>query len=1627
MVCIEGVMKHHAHLDSARKSLCTKGIDRSCFVQALESRTLLSAALPTQQAVPRGFSSVTWKGQATVARSNQWVLVLDESDVGRVPMLNRKLRVIGAGASVIGDLGRGEFLLKAKKGASYKSIFSTVRRIAGFKSLEPNFLVQVASTMPTDPGFAQQWALHNTGQKYGSQSPGTPDADIDAPEAWDITLGGSDIVVAVIDTGIQLNHPDLAANIWVNPGEIAGDGIDNDGNGYVDDVRGWNFAANTNNAADDHGHGTTVSGIIGAVANNGTGGSGAAWNVKILPLRFIDASGNGDTAGAIAALNYCIDLKRRGVNIVASNNSWGGPSYSRALQRAIVDFGNAGMIFVAAAGNNGKNLETYDFYPAAFDLPNIISVAATTNTDSLWSSSNYGVYSVDLGAPGMNIYSTARFSAYTDPVSTAGTSYAAPFVSAVVALAYSISPRNIGYGTIRDAVLNGGDPIAALTGKTVTGKRLNAYGALMHLPMLVLSATPGEGQVVATPPTSFTIAFSHLLAPASLAASDLTVNGIAADSVAIGSDQRSAVFQFNSSPVELEGVQSLSIAAGAIQRQGDAGGIAAFAGTFRYDSLTTQVIATSPVSGSIAAPTLSEIDLFFNEVVDIASLQTSDLRLSAGTVVGLLPLGSQAVRFLVSGLTETNLSMSLADGALTDLFGNPCAAWSGNLVLDVESAAFPPLTPAAPLGSRIHTGSLSAMINVPGDVDERGIQMAPGQQLSLKLAAAGGLAPSLELWSPAGTLLGSTSASANGKANLSLSGATFPGVYTIRIAGLSSTYGTYTLDVAVNADIEFESINGSANNTIANAQSLDAWFTPLPLGGQATSVLGRTDLPTSILLTESEFNDSISQASDASRNFVTASSFAYQIAIAATSSSASDLDNYNLGVLPVGALLTVAMHGQGSGRGTLADPYLELYRWNSGTPVLVASSDDDGPGDEGPGGDAFLWRWAIAFQDVYYVVASPFPPATGGSYALVAYLENAAPAGTSFPVTVESEPNDSFAAATDISHAWRPVQYTSSTSGALSTITDSDYYSFTLHAGDVLSVYVEATGVSNLNSAVDLLDSAGNVLASDDGFSNFIPIGDSGIWSCRIPVDGVYYVEVYAPTGAGAYTLNLNLSSIFAPPAPTLVPDYFSVSLVAGDRVAAAVASARPGVLALQLQDALGTPLADGLPGDGASSDINGFVVPWTGEYFLRVQGDRNLDYALWITCGASIDREPDNTPAQAISLDGTGIASGYLTVGDEDWFSFTVAAGDVVQLRTDTPGGPPGVPENPLDPMIEVYDSAGGFVAMDASSAADGRNALLHLTAGSSGTYRVRVLSQSGVGEYQIGMVNFNAGLRGGSGDDVYRLQLDVDGVRLNILRNAQLAWSVPVGMLNGLTIADPSGNDTLNIEAPLGFVPRLIGPGADTIAFLAGSYALSEDLGAAGRDMAMVIGQATVTSVASQRLRCLSISEGGLLQMVAGPGTVLQTGTFAMSGSGRLDLGNGGMILNYVGASPVDRLRQYLFNGLHASGPSIVTSGVTPDGHPAALAPFDNEQLRLLVWHRQTLSDGVDFRQAVIKFTYLGDVDLNGRVTPADSFNLLGHMSQPGQWLEGDLDYDGLISPADASILAGNLGAGTAAGMGL
>ena len=442
----------------------------SCLAaEPLEPRLLLAA---TTAAIPDWVADLD-AGIMSAVREDHWV--------GRWNSAVDNLPVEVEPGWRLDAISHRSFALHAP-GVSAADVVSWANTEQAIAWIEPDIAFRPATV--NDPLFADQWSLDNTGQYYG-----TAGIDIAALEAWQLTTGSREVVVAVIDSGIDINHPDLAGNIWTNPGEIAGNGIDDDGNGFIDDVHGWDFVDNDNLPLDGYGHGTHIAGTIGALADNGIGVAGVAPRVSLMALRFQDDRGAGYTSGMLAALDYATRMRRDfGINIVASNNSWEAGNFSLVVEAAIRAHGEAGITFVAAAGNSGTDTDASPAYPGGYDLPNVIVVASHNSSGSLAGSSNYGATSVDLAAPGLAIKSTLPGGTYG---MLSGTSMAAPHVTGVVALLAAAKP-GISVAEIRGAILNGVTPTAELAGKTATGGRLNAFAALGFLGEVVEPAPAPE-------------------------------------------------------------------------------------------------------------------------------------------------------------------------------------------------------------------------------------------------------------------------------------------------------------------------------------------------------------------------------------------------------------------------------------------------------------------------------------------------------------------------------------------------------------------------------------------------------------------------------------------------------------------------------------------------------------------------------------------------------------------------------------------------------------------------------------------------------------------------------------------------------------------------------------------------------------------------------------------------------------------------------------------------------------------------------------------------------------------------------------------------------------------------------
>ena len=457
---------------------------RTC-VESLESRRLL-AAVPIKLIDGIPIATVEWQGEQRDMFAGRWMVQLDGYHGNLLAQEAQARQTIGAanrGWSVIRHMGAdGMFLVQAPEQLPAADVVAAMGAVPGFRAIGPDFRYELLGT-PNDALFGTMWGMNNIGQ-----SGGVVDADINAPEAWDLTTGSASVVVGMVDSGIDYNHPDLNDNVWINTLETPGNNIDDDANGFIDDVRGWDWWGNApspgagdNDPADQSSHGTHTAGTVGAEGNNAQGVTGVNWDVTLIALKIGGPTSSVSGAAAVSAMNYVLALKNRAnqpVNVKVTNHSWGGGGFDGFMNNAIASHAAAGIITVCAAGNNGSNNDSFPFYPASYNQPNNISVGNHTRFDQRNGGSNFGATSVDLFAPGTDILSTVPGGGYSSAFT--GTSMSSPHVAGTVALLYSLVP-SAPYTAVRDAIFQSVTTSPNYNGLCVTGGRLNARAALDRL------------------------------------------------------------------------------------------------------------------------------------------------------------------------------------------------------------------------------------------------------------------------------------------------------------------------------------------------------------------------------------------------------------------------------------------------------------------------------------------------------------------------------------------------------------------------------------------------------------------------------------------------------------------------------------------------------------------------------------------------------------------------------------------------------------------------------------------------------------------------------------------------------------------------------------------------------------------------------------------------------------------------------------------------------------------------------------------------------------------------------------------------------------------------------------------
>src|SRR3989475_5352069 len=536
------------------------------------------------------------------------------------------------------------------------SLVSEVSARSDVQYAEPNYIVHTTA-IPNDPRFGELWGLQNTGQIIQA-SVGVPGADIKATAAWDISTGSRANVAAVIDTGIDYRHPDLAANVWSAPAAftvtIGGQSITCPAGSH-----GFNAITNVCDPLDDNNHGSHVSGTIGAVGNNGTGVVGVNWTASIMGGKFLDATGSGTTANAINAIEFAVQAKAAfaatgGANVRVLSNSWGGGAFSQALLDEINRANANDMLFVAAAGNSGTPNDLFPLYPASYNAPNVVAVAATDNTDSLAFFSNFGPNTVHLGAPGVDVLSTTIGGTYAY---FSGTSMATPHVSGAALLV--LSKCSLNTASLKTLLLNNVDPIPSLSGLTVTGGRLNVNKAIRACatpvnPDFALSATPASQTVTQGGSTSYNLSIS----PSGGFTGLVTFSASGLSTAATAS--------FSPNPASSSSTMTVSTDAATTPVGSFAVTITSVSGTLAHTTSVTLVVNAAPV------PDFS-----------LAASPTSQTMPRGGTT-------SYTVNITSNGgfAGAVSLSVSRLPSGVTAAFSpNPAAAASSTLTLNAGSHA----------------------------------------------------------------------------------------------------------------------------------------------------------------------------------------------------------------------------------------------------------------------------------------------------------------------------------------------------------------------------------------------------------------------------------------------------------------------------------------------------------------------------------------------------------------------------------------------------------------------------------------------------------------------------------------------------------------------------------------------------------------------------------------------------------------------------------------------------------------------------------------------------------------------------------------------------------------------------
>lgn len=1130
----------------------------------------------------------------------------------------------------------------------------------GVAYAEPDYVLSASATRPNDPFFGSLWGLENTGQTGG-----TAGADLSAPAAWDIARGTSQVVVAVIDSGVDYRHEDLAANLWTNPGEIPGDGLDNDGNGFVDDLHGIDTANDDSDPVDDAGHGTHVAGTIGAVGNNGIGVAGVNWNVQIMPLKFLSAFGTGFTSDAIAAIDYMTLMKTQyGVNIVASNNSWGGGAFSQALYDAIAASNQAGVLFVAAAGNSGSNTDEFAEFPAAYDLPGIVSVAATDARDELADFSNFGETSVDLAAPGVGILSTTPNNTYD---TYSGTSMAAPHVAGVVALVKGLAP-DLSLAELKEALLASADRRPSLAGKTASGGRLNAarmvalFGEPADWYRVALAA--GDHLVVTTTtPGDAAGHFENTLDPSLelyTAAGQRLAQDL--DGAADGRNAR-LTYVADQAMVLFVRVASESGAGEYVMQVEGATGT-----TSPFKVLAINTAADARLNAPPATVTLS-----FSDLVALPTLVAGDLTVDGLPATAVEIVDGQTLRFTLPTLGEGEHLLRLAAGALHDLQGTLLDGWESRFVVDRTAPRVVETSIDAgdvlPVGASefvvrfneaLATGSLD-----PSDVALVGENTGRQRVQSLTYDSA---SSTLKILFPVLAddryvlRLLSGDRHFEDLVGWDLDGETPAGPLPPGVSGNGQPGGDFEL--AFTVDVQVQALSGPLRPVLplgslvyagevsaltAPAGDVDTYLVELAVGQTLSLVATPAGGLSPTLEIRSSDGGTLATASTPTagaaavvQTFLASAASAYRVVVGGAGGSTGA---YRL-QLVVNAAVELEAQGAAANDDLAAAQSLE------GSFVSL-----------GPGADraalvgaqlppiATLYRQDFGAGLGDFTIDNGFELGQGQWHLSTGRAHDAGhSAGQSLYFgSGEGEEGGGLYAPLVSGAVLSPAIDLGSATGRLE-----------LH----FNYFLEADGFGDLARVEAIVDGSSTLLADNltlgtlsdftEGFRSAV-IDVSQFRGSRVQFRFAFTSDFFAEL-EGWYLDDVEVRSI-----GEASPDVYAVALGQGQTATFALRKNGGPEMELEVLDAAGQTLAvSGPRSSNLDAVVPNFAAPAAGDYFVRVRGG-NTDYTLLVTRGADFDRERNDELGNAQDLDETGVALGHVIGGNKP------AGGAAAGSRTST------------------------------------------------------------------------------------------------------------------------------------------------------------------------------------------------------------------------------------------------------------------------------------------------------------------------------------------------------------------------